>query len=114
MEGHDALLQLQVSPPEAEVYIDGAYSGQIARWRDQSVPVHSGSRRIELRADNHITERFDLHIDAGELVTLRVDLEPNLTLPEEEDTEEQPPTPQGRPPQSSNPHRLLPDAGINP
>ena len=118
-EGHDALLKLEVSPPEAEVYIDGAYSGQISRWRDQSVPVHSGARRVELRAPDHITERFDVHIGAQELVTLTVALEPILDLPEAGAEEEEPPREQAGPPQDpasarSTTHRLVPDAGINP
>lgn len=111
-EGHDALLKLEVTPATAEVYIDGAYSGQISRWRDQSVPVHSGSRRIELRAPEHITERFDVHIGASELVTLRVALEPELDLLEEEEAQE--PSSRTEPSTRSSTHRLLPDPGIQP
>lgn len=110
--GHDAILELEVSPDDAEVYIDGAYSGQISRWRDHAVPVRSGSRRVELRAPHHITERFDLHIGANEIVTLEVALEPELALPEEEAQE---PLDAPAPPRGSSTHRSsLPASGSNP
>lgn len=76
-----ALLQLAVSPEHAEVYIDEEYSGKIAKWRDGVIPVSPGDHRIQIRADGHISERFDLHLNAREMLTLTVNLEPELTLP---------------------------------
>ena len=73
----DAQLHLEVTPREgAEVRIDGVYQGYIERWRDQVVPVTSGQLRVEVRAPGRVSRRFDVAIKPGELVTLRVKLEP--------------------------------------
>lgn len=80
-----ALLHLHVSPAHAEVYIDERYHGEIARWRDGVIPLVPGDHRVELRAAGHIAERFDVRMhDRGEL-TLDVALEPELTLPSQDD-----------------------------
>ena len=70
------LLRLEVTPAEAEVFIDDAYQGRIAGWREGTLPVRSGARRVALTAPGHLTQRFDLTIAPGEQVTLEVQLIP--------------------------------------
>ena len=80
----DAQLILRVTPEEAEVYIDESYQGVASRWRDGTIPVRSGARRLELRAPGYFSERFDLQFAPNEALTLTLQLEPQLELPEEE------------------------------
>jgi hypothetical protein len=75
------LLRLEVTPPEAEVFIDDQYQGRIAGWREGTVPVKPGLRRVALTAPGHITQRFDLEIARGEEVTLQVQLTAALEEP---------------------------------
>ena len=63
-DGKSALLRLEVTPPEAHIYIDEQYQGRIDRWRDQTIPVRPGPRRVELQAEGYITQRFDVEIGA--------------------------------------------------
>lgn len=90
-----ALLQLVVSPDQAEVYIDEQYYGEVARWRDGVIALTPGDHQVELRASGHLTERFDVRMyDGGELV-LDVVMEPELSVPSlhEEADAPQPPSP---------------------
>lgn len=50
----------------------------------QTVPVSPGLRRVELKARGYITQRFDLDIQDGEILTLTLRMErrlDELTLP---------------------------------
>jgi hypothetical protein len=75
------LLRLEVTPAEAEVFVDDQYQGRIAGWRQGTLPVKPGQRRVALTAPGYITQRFDLEIARGEEVTLQVQLEPELEEP---------------------------------
>ena len=74
-------LELQVEPTTAEIYIDDEYQGVVEGWRQQVVPIRSGYRRLELRAQGYITQRFDLDVEADSWLTLRVQLEPAIDAP---------------------------------
>ncbi len=74
-------LELLVEPKEAEVFVDEEYSGVVAGWHEQIVPVAPGMRKIELRAAGYITQRFDLDFSVDEQVTLELKMQrelPNL------------------------------------
>lgn len=68
-------LTFEVTPADAEVYIDEEFRGQIDGWRGQTVPVAPGNKRVELRAAGYMTQRFDIEIAAGEQLTLELRLE---------------------------------------
>lgn len=68
-------LHLEVEPSDAEVFIDDDFKGQVDGWRAQTIPVEPGNRRVELRADGFLAQRFDIDIGSGEQVTLRLRLE---------------------------------------
>jgi hypothetical protein len=78
------LLRLEVTPAEAEVFIDDAYQGRIAGWHERTLPVRSGERRVALSAPGHLTQRFDLTVAPGEEVTLKVQLIPLPAAPPED------------------------------
>ncbi len=73
-----AYLRLDVEPDTTKIFIDSHYRGIVKGWVQQTVPVPSGKRRVELRADGYITRRFDVALAAGEQVTLRVNMERSL------------------------------------
>jgi len=77
-DSKSALLRLDVKPPEAHIYIDEDYQGRVDRWRDQTLPIRPGARRVELQAKGYLTQRFDIEIGAREEVTLTVALEPEF------------------------------------
>lgn len=88
--GYTSQLRLIVSPAQAELYIDDAYQGVVANWRDGVVPMTAGDHRVELRAPGYYAERFDMRFEADRALTLTLDLEPELTLPADDETGDRP------------------------
>lgn len=82
--GGQTFVELDVEPDDAEVFIDGEYTGRVNRWAHQMVPVEPGVRQLEIRADGYISQRFDVDIDEGRTVTLRTRLEPDIATPDGE------------------------------
>lgn len=83
-----ALLKLSVTPAQAHIYIDDAYQGRIDHWRDQTLRLEPGMRRVELQAKGYITHRMEIELRAHEEVTFTYALEPVFDrvepLPEKE------------------------------
>lgn len=73
-----AYLRMDVQPDTTKIFVDSHYRGVVKGWVQQTVPVPSGERRVELRADGYITRRFDVDVAGGEVVTLRVNMERSL------------------------------------
>jgi hypothetical protein len=73
-------LRFDVEPHDAEIEIDEQYSGVVNGWAQNIVPVEPGHRRVTLRADGYITQRFDIEVAAGEEVTLQLEMEPSLDV----------------------------------
>ena len=42
------VLAIQVSPPDASLFLDGQYAGEIDRYAAARVPVHVGVRRVKI------------------------------------------------------------------
>lgn len=74
-------LELAVEPRSAQIFIDDQYEGIVAGWREQVVPIAPGPRRLELRAQGYITQRFDLDVGEDSWLTLSVKLEPRIDAP---------------------------------
>jgi hypothetical protein len=77
-ESSRAYLRLDVEPSTTKIFIDSEYRGVVEGWVHQTVPVESGHRRLELRADGFITRRFDVELAPGEEATLSVEMERTL------------------------------------
>ena len=77
-ESGRAYLRLEVEPATTRIFIDSEYKGVVKGWVQQTVPVQSGERRVELRADGYITRRFDVDLKPGEEVTLQISMERTL------------------------------------
>ncbi|RAL23941.1 hypothetical protein DL240_07275 [Lujinxingia litoralis] len=78
-----ALLQLNVSPDTAEIFLNDDYHGIVNRWQDHTLSLTPGNYRLELRAPNHIPQRFDLQLPPDQLTRLTLTLEPLLHNPDE-------------------------------
>lgn len=77
-------LMLEVKPETADVLVDDEYVGTVEAF-DGGLPVPAGTRRIMFRKRGYETERFDISIQSGEEVTLRLQLIASIDLEEEED-----------------------------
>lgn len=74
MPGSDAaLLQIEVVPANATVYVDGRPVRGDEVWR---VEVAPGVSRVEVRADGFLTRRYDAVVAAGDVWSVQVELWP--------------------------------------
>lgn len=71
-------LKLKVRPRDAQVYVDGYFSGVVDDYDGvfQRLRLRSGGHRIELRAEGMQPTIFDVLIVPGETVTYRGELKP--------------------------------------
>jgi hypothetical protein len=71
-------LKLKVKPREAQVYVDGYFSGIVDDYDGvfQKLRLRSGGHRIEIRSGDLQPAIFDVLIVAGETVTYRAELKP--------------------------------------
>lgn len=72
------LLEFEVDPPDATIWVDDAYLGQVNAWMDHTVRLPVGRRRVELRAPGYMTQRFDIEVANDEVVTLRLRMQPTF------------------------------------
>lgn len=84
----EAFVELDVEPEHADVYIDGDYRGTADGWHHGMIPVEPGHRRLKLEADGHVAQRFDVDVDEGRTVTVRVRLESEIAPPDQEEPED--------------------------
>lgn len=73
-------LRFEVDPPTAAIDIDEEYSGLASGWVQETIPVSPGVRRVTVRAEGYLTQRFDIEVGAGEQVTLELHMERSLQL----------------------------------
>jgi hypothetical protein len=71
-------LKLKVSPPDAQVYVDGYFTGLVDDYDGffQRLTIDSGPHRIEIRKPGFVTLSFDVRIPPDETVTYRGELQP--------------------------------------
>ena len=71
-------LRLQVSPKNAQVFVDGGYAGTVDDYDGtfQSLKLESGSYSIRLQAPGYQTIEFDVRITPTQKITYREDLRP--------------------------------------
>lgn len=68
-------LQLEVTPRDAQIFVDGAFVGT---WSDLAgeVDLPPGVHRVEVRAPDHEAVAIDARIVAGRAITYRARLAP--------------------------------------
>jgi hypothetical protein len=71
-------LRLQVSPRDAEVFIDGYYAGQVDDFdgRLQRLSLETGGYAVEIRKAGWETLTFDVRVTPGRTTTYRGELIP--------------------------------------
>jgi hypothetical protein len=69
-------LKLKVKPRNAQVYVDGYFSGVVDDFDGifQKLKLRAGAHRVELRAEGYQPSVFDVLVVAGETVTYRAEL----------------------------------------
>jgi hypothetical protein len=69
-------LKLKVKPRDAQVYVDGYFTGIVDDYDGvlQRLRLRSGGHRVEVRAEGMQPAIFDVLIVAGETVTYRAEL----------------------------------------
>ncbi len=65
------LLRLLVDPPTALAYVDGYYVGPVGVF-----DLKVGPHRIEVKAPDYNTLKFDVHVDPNQTITYQGDLQP--------------------------------------
>jgi hypothetical protein len=71
------LVRFVVEPPDATLFVDDAYQGQVNAWLHQTLRLPTGPRRIELRAKGFMAQRFDIEVTSDEEVTLSLKMQPD-------------------------------------
>ncbi|MEE2785971.1 MAG: PEGA domain-containing protein [Myxococcota bacterium] len=71
------ILHVTVVPPDAEIYIDGAYRGLIERYADGRIPVPTGRRRIKIARQGYYSWYVVLEVESA-LQRLKVRLVPSV------------------------------------
>jgi len=69
---------LEISPYDADVYVDGNYAGKVSDFDGtvQPLTVVPGTHRIEVQAPGYAPLIFDVTVEGGQVVPYRGDLRP--------------------------------------
>lgn len=71
-------IALEISPSDAEVFVDGQYVGQVADFDGNTGPLNltAGQHRLQLTAPGFEPLTMDVNVAPGQLVPYRGDLQP--------------------------------------
>ena len=72
---HTGQLRLDVSPGDAQIFVDGEYVGNLLDYHG-AITLDAGTHSLELRAPKHEPVTFDVRIRAGETINYRGALTP--------------------------------------
>ena len=69
---------LEMSPYDADVYVDGTYAGRVEDFDGSKQPLTlvPGTHRIEVQAPGYAPLTFDVGMQAGQVIPYRGDLQP--------------------------------------
>jgi len=69
---------LEMSPYDADVYVDGTYAGRVEDFDGSRQPLTlvPGTHRIEVQAPGYAQLTFDVGVQAGQVIPYRGDLQP--------------------------------------
>jgi hypothetical protein len=70
-------LSFEVTPSNAQIYIDGTYAGTVGQFTPQSQPlgVKAGHHKLEIRADGYRTMTVDADVIAGQVLPFQGEME---------------------------------------
>jgi len=71
-------ITLEITPPDAQVFVDGQYVGQVADFDGTNGPLNmtAGQHRIQVSAQGYEPMTMDVNVVPGQLVPYRGDLQP--------------------------------------
>jgi hypothetical protein len=71
-------LSFEITPVDADVYVDGTYVGRVSNFGPQSPPlsVAPGRHLIEIRRAGYQTLSFDADIAAGQVIPYQGAMQP--------------------------------------
>jgi hypothetical protein len=71
-------VSLEISPSDAEVFVDGQYAGLVQDFDGTQRPLTltAGSHRLDVRAPGYEPLAMDVNVNPGEVVPYRGDLQP--------------------------------------
>jgi hypothetical protein len=71
--GNAGGMSFEISPNDAEVWIDGSYRGTVSEFGPQTEPLKlaAGRHRVELRANGMQPMAFDATVTAGQVIPYR-------------------------------------------
>jgi hypothetical protein len=69
---------LEITPYDADVYVDGSYTGRVEDFDGSSQPLTlaAGTHRIEIQAPGYAPLVVDVAVQAGQIIPYRGDLQP--------------------------------------
>jgi len=70
-------LSFEVTPSNAQIYIDGNYEGTVGQFTPQSQPlgVKAGHHKLEIRADGYKTMSVDADVISGQVLPFQGEME---------------------------------------
>jgi hypothetical protein len=71
-------LSFEISPPSAEIFVDGNYSGVVSSFTPTSQPLTlaPGLHHVEIRAPGYETQTFDVDVVAGQVIPYQGTMQP--------------------------------------
>ena len=71
-------ITLEISPSDAEVFVDGQYVGQVRDFDGVGAPLNlmTGRHRVDVNASGYEPLSFDVDVTPGQLVPYRGDMQP--------------------------------------
>lgn len=67
-------LQVECTPPDASIYVDGEHRGNLALWRGGVVPIEAGRHRVEIVHVGYLAYQFDLDLRPDQMIRLGLEL----------------------------------------
>ena len=63
-------LSLEIDPPDAGLFVDGQYIGEVGQFtpNDQPLALTPGRHHIEIRAAGFMSQAFDVDVIAGQVI----------------------------------------------
>jgi hypothetical protein len=71
-------IALEITPSDAQVFVDGQYVGQVADFDGTTAPLNltAGQHRLQLSAPGYEPMTMDINVVPGQLIPYRGDLQP--------------------------------------
>ncbi|MBH24474.1 MAG: hypothetical protein CMH57_08490 [Myxococcales bacterium] len=83
-------LEISCTPPDASIYVNERYLGEVNRWRGGVVPLKPGEYRVELQRDGYYPYQLDLTLKPGRMARLELDMIQEVSELDDDDDDDTP------------------------